>query len=135
MTAGYSSTRLAKKLGIKSAFKVHLVNEPEHYHRLFSDWPELVEQVKTPETESLDFIHVFCREEKDLHEAAKQIPLLKKNGSMWISWVKLSSKLPSCFKENHIRDFMLDAGLVDVKVAAIDADWSGLKFMYRLKDR
>ncbi|MDW3209412.1 MAG: DUF3052 domain-containing protein [Reichenbachiella sp.] len=135
MTAGYSSTPLAKKLGIRSAFKVHLVNEPAHYHSLFSDWPELVEKVDTPDKESLDFIHVFCKEEKDLKEAAEHIPLLKKNGILWVSWIKLSSKLPSCFKENHIRDYMLNAGLVDVKVAAIDADWSGLKFMYRLKDR
>ena len=135
MTAGYSSTPLAKKLGIKSAFKVLLVNAPDHYHGLFSDWPELVEQVNHPESESLDFIHVFCREENDLKVAAKQIHFLKKNGSIWVSWVKLSSDLPSPFRENHIRDYMLDAGLVDVKVAAIDSDWSGLKFMYRLRDR
>ncbi|SMD32903.1 Protein of unknown function [Reichenbachiella faecimaris] len=135
MTAGYSSTPLAKKLGIKSAFKVLLVNEPDHYHDLFSDWPELVEHIDQPEVESIDFIHIFCREEKDLKEAANQIPWLKKNGTMWVSWVKLSSKLPSPFRENHIRDYMLDAGLVDVKVAAVDADWSGLKFMYRLRDR
>lgn len=135
MTAGYSSTPLAKKLGIKSAYKVLLVNEPNHYHTLFSDWPELVEQIESPKPESLDFIHIFCHEANDLKAAAQQIPFLKKSGILWVSWVKLSSKLPSPFRENHIRDYMLDAGLVDVKVAAIDTDWSGLKFMYRLRDR
>lgn len=135
MTSGYSTTPLAKKLGIKSAFKVHLVNEPKHYLELFSDWPELVQLVDAPQKESVDFIHIFCWKEKDLQKAAKQIPLLKKNGMLWVSWIKLSSAMSSCFKENHIRDCLLAAGLVDVKVAAIDADWSGLKFMYRLKDR
>lgn len=135
MTAGYSSTPLAKKLGIKTGFKVLIVNEPEHYKSLFSDWPELTEFVRNPTDESVDFIHIFCLEEKDLELSKQQISYMKKNGSLWVSWVKLSSQLPSIFKEDQIRNYLLNAGLVDVKVAAVDKDWSGLKFVYRLKDR
>ena len=135
MTAGYSSTPLAKKLGIKFGFKFSIINEPAHYMSLFSDWPMQTECVENMTQECMDFIHVFCSEEKDLHLVVQQIPYLKKTGSLWVSWVKRSSPLPSIFKEDHIRNYLLDAGLVDVKVAAIDKDWSGLKFVYRLKDR
>lgn len=135
MAAGYSSTPLAKKLGIKSSFKLLLLDAPEYYFELFSDWPVNTEIIKYPKPETVDFIHVFCQCDDDLAKGANAIKYLKKNGLLWISWVKLSSQLPSCFKENDIREYFLAAGLVDVKVAAIDKDWSGLKFVYRLRDR
>jgi hypothetical protein len=54
---------------------------------------------------------------------------------MWISWPKKSSGVATNLDENIIRDFGLEAGLVDVKVCAVDETWSGLKFVYRVKDR
>ena len=54
---------------------------------------------------------------------------------IWISWPKKSSKVPSDLDENLIRDFGLKEGLVDVKVCAVNEIWSGLKFMFRIKDR
>ncbi|MEO9967351.1 MAG: DUF3052 domain-containing protein [Reichenbachiella sp.] len=135
MNAGYSTTPLAKKLGIKSSAKIFLINAPEHYFDLFSDWPVNTEIVEEPAPESVDFIHIFCQKKEDLLNGNGYIKYLKKNGLLWISWIKLSSKMPSCFKENDIRDYFLAAGLVDVKVAAVDKDWSGLKFVYRLEDR
>lgn len=135
MTAGYSSTPLAKKLGIKSNFNLLLLGAPDYYFDLFSDWPVNTKIVNQPTEESVDFIHIFCKQEDDLKKGAEHIKFMKRNGLMWISWVKMSSELPSCFKENDIREFFLAAGLVDVKVAAVDKDWSGLKFVYRLKDR
>ena len=60
---------------------------------------------------------------------------LKKNGMMWISWPKKSSKIKTDLYENVIREFGLKEGLVDVKVCAVDETWSGLKFVIRLKDR
>lgn len=135
MTAGYSSTPLARKLGIKTSFKILLVNSPSHYASLFSDWPEEVEPIQNPTEETIDFIHVFCTNDIDLQQAANHIPYLKKTGMLWVSWPKGSSKLETTLSRDLIRNYLLDAGLVDVKVAAIDNNWSGLKFVYRLKDR
>ena len=67
-----------------------------------------------------------------LPELKKEI---KKNGMIWISWYKVSSGKTSGISENRIRDIALACGLVDVKVCAIDEDWSGLKLVIRLKDR
>jgi hypothetical protein len=57
------------------------------------------------------------------------------DGALWVSWYKKAAKIPTDVDENIVRDIGLDNGLVDVKVAAIDAQWSGLKFVYRVKDR
>jgi hypothetical protein len=54
---------------------------------------------------------------------------------IWISWYKTSSGKKTELSENIIRDTALAVGLVDVKVCAIDEDWSGLKLVFRLKDR
>jgi hypothetical protein len=62
-------------------------------------------------------------------------PFLKMNGMFWVSWPKGSSGIASDLDREHIRNFLLANGLVDVKICAIDRDWSGLKFMYRIKDR
>lgn len=84
----------------------------------------------------MDFIHSFVSEAKIFKkEFTKYKKYLKKNGILWISWPKKSSKAPSDLDENFIRDFGLKEGLVDVKVCAVDDVWSGLKFMFRIKDR
>jgi hypothetical protein len=66
-------------------------------------------------------------------------PKLKKSldlaGTLWISWPKGASKVKTDLNENVVREIGLSNGLVDVKVCAVDEVWSGLKFMYRLKDR
>ena len=56
-------------------------------------------------------------------------------GMIWINWPKRSSKIETDLSRDPIRNFLLKNGLVDVKVCAVDTDWSGLKFMYRIKDR
>lgn len=88
------------------------------------------------EYESLDFAHVFCYTIKELEEEfSKTRQALKKTGAMWVSSPKKSSKIRTDLNGNVVRTYGLNNGLVDVKVAAIDEDWSALKFMYRLKDR
>ncbi len=134
-TIGYSGTPLAKKLGIKEGFNIHLVNIPDYYFKLFSDFPD-VNVVDDPEKESLDFIHLFSTTTREFEEQSLRLkPLLKKNGMLWASWPKGSSKLETDLSRDPIRNFLLRNGLVDVKVCAVDKDWSGLKFMYRIKDR
>jgi hypothetical protein len=131
--AGYSSTPLIKKLGIKEGALVLTVNEPTEYWDLLAPLPE-VQIVKSKK--EVDFIHVFVTHQKEFKkEFLKRKAQLKKDGMMWISWPKKSSKVPSDLDENIIRDFGLTNDLVDVKVCAVTEVWSGLKFMYRLKDR
>jgi len=136
MPSGYSGTPLAKKLGIKTGHSYLLCNEPKHYFDLFDDFPSDVIQLKKIENETADFIHIFCTTEEQLLTYAYQHkPALKKTGMLWVSWPKGSSKIKSDLKREPIREYLLSIGLVDIKVAAVDEDWSGLKFVYRLKDR
>lgn len=136
MPAGYSGTPLARKLGLKEGFKVLLHNQPNHYFELFSDLPEALEIVKEYEAESIDFIHIFTTTFEELEKIVPDYKAaLKKNGLIWISWPKGKSKIKTDLKRDMIREHLLDIGLVDVKVAAVDEDWSGLKFVYRVEDR
>ena len=135
--AGYSGTPLLKKLGIKAGNSVLTVNEPDHYFEMLGDIPEEVEIVDMDYSEPINFIHFFCRELDELHNL---FPILKeklaKDGMIWISWIKKASKnYDWTFTETEVRSYGLQIGLVDVKVCAVDEDWSGLKFMYRKEDR
>lgn len=135
MAAGYSNKTLVQKLGIKPGFEVYFFNLPEHYFELLEDLPGDI-TFGLEEEQSIDFIHYFCQE---LAQLVSDFPMLKETlkptGMLWISWPKGSSKIATDLNENVIREVGLAQGLVDVKVAAIDEDWSGLKFVYRLTDR
>ncbi len=136
MLSGYSQTPLAKKLGIKEDYTALFINEPKHYFQLFEDLPSSLEYVERPASGSMDFIHLFCIDRATLIANAKICKeALKKTGILWVSWPKGSSQIPTDLKREPIREHLLSLGLVDTKVAAIDKDWSGLKFVYRLKDR
>ena len=92
--------------------------------------------MKKVQSEKADFIHLFCTTFKELIKVVpKYKSTLKKNGLMWISWPKGSSAIPTDLKRDPIREYLIEIGLVDVEVAAVDEDWSGLKFVYRKKDR
>lgn len=134
-TAGYSTTPLAKKLGIKDGHAVVLVNQPNHYLLLFEDMPE-VNYIVSPSKDAADFIHLFCTSRVDFEKQSLELkPALKMTGMLWVSWPKGSSKMETDLNRDYIREYLLENGLVDVKVCAVDQDWSGLKFMYRIKDR
>jgi len=68
-------------------------------------------------------------------QLSKLKPLLKKTGMLWVSWPKGASSIPTDIKRDPLREFVLTQGLVDIKVCAVDQDWSSLKFVYRTKDR
>ncbi|PRX57285.1 DUF3052 family protein [Flagellimonas meridianipacifica] len=135
-TAGYSGTPLAKKLGIKPGFMVQVFNAPKSYFEFFHEFPDEVVLVNSSESVEVDFIHIFATTPKEL-ESSLEIgkPNLKKNGILWISWPKKSSKIPTEIDKFAVMKAGQDCGLVDTKVAAVDDQWSGHKFMYRLKDR
>lgn len=134
--SGYSGTPLAKKLGLKANAKMMVYNQPKHYFKLSTDLPSSFEVSESFKPQSVDFIHLFVLwfdELKSILDAYKNA--LGKEGMMWISWPKGTSNLETDLKRDIIREYLLSMGLVDVKVAAIDKDWSGLKFIYRIKDR
>lgn len=133
--AGYSGTPLVRKLGIRSGHRVAAWRPPVPYADLVADLPEDVQLLSRP-TKDLDVLHVFVSRQKDLRE---RMPSWKKairsDGMLWISWPKKSSKLDKDLDEGDVRRIGLQSGLVDVKICAVDEDWSGLKFVYRKKDR
>jgi hypothetical protein len=133
--AGYSGTPLPKKLGIKAGSRIALVNAPNDFESELGELPDNVQFIKRP-TKSLDIILLFVLSERALdRDFAKLAARLKANGMIWIAWPKKSSGVATDLAEQRVRDIGLNAGLVDVKVCAIDETWSGLKFVYRLKDR
>src|SRR3989337_4006772 len=133
--AGYSGTALVKKLGVKEGMTMYVFQNPAGYFDWLSPLPENV-IVKSKLNSEVDFIHSFVSEAKIFQrEFVKYKTHLRKKGMLWVSWPKKSSKMPSDLDENLIREFGLKEGLVDVKVCAVDEVWSGLKFMFRIKDR
>lgn len=114
---------------------MYIFKNPPDYFDWLSPLPVDIKVTNTLKAE-VDFIHSFLTESNVFKtEFVKYKKHLKKNGMLWISWPKKSSKVPTDLDENVIRDFGLQEGLVDVKVCAVDQVWSGLKFMYRIKDR
>ncbi|WP_350289204.1 DUF3052 family protein [uncultured Croceitalea sp.] len=135
-THGYSGRPLDKKLGIKEGYVIKVVNSPKKYIEFFFSFPKDVQIVHSEEKIPIDFAHIFCTTEKELEtNFATAKKNLKKTGILWVSWPKKSSKIPTEIDKFNVMDFGLRSGLVDTKVAAIDADWSGHKFVYRTKDR
>ena len=133
--AGYSGTPLVKKLGIKDDSRVALVNAPKDFQATLADLPDNVKFVKAT-TKSLDLILFFVLAERILaREFTKLAARLTSNGMIWIAWPKKSSGVKTDLTFDNVQRIGLDAGLVDVKICAIDDTWSGLKFVYRLEDR
>ncbi len=135
MPAGYSGTPLIRKLGLESGHKAVFLDAPSHYLDLLGELPESV-QVLTRLGRQMDFIHYFATQETALR---RRLPAIRRalalDGKLWISWAKKSSPLATDLAEGAVRSAGLDAGLVDVKICAVDEDWSGLKFVYRIEDR
>ena len=133
-TAGYSGTPLYKKLGIKAGDRVWFSGNPDGYEAELQKAGEV--QLAAKLTANIDFAHMFTASRSDL---ARNFPKLKSalkiDGMIWISWPKKSSGVKTDLDENIVRELGLKAGLVDVKVCAVDDVWSGLKFVFRLKDR
>lgn len=133
--AGYSGTPLQKKLGLKEGFRALLIHEPHDYQDLLGN-PPGIEYIQSQFEEPLDFVHLFADSELTLHRDFPPLKdFIKKDGMIWVSWIKGASKLNTDITGNEVHDLGLQLGLVDVKVCAFDEDWSALKFMYRKEDR
>jgi hypothetical protein len=133
-TVGYSGKRLVDKLGIKPGMNAIAVNAPINYAHLIEGAP-VAPKASLPKTGAFDFIHVFVKDRAALEASAPKLdPILAKGGMIWISWPKKTSPMFKDLTEDGIRAVILPPGkLVDVKVAAVDENWSGLKLYRRTK--
>lgn len=133
-SVGYSGTPLIKKLGVKAGMRVSFVNPPEGYASMLGPLPDGIEE--TADGPDMDFVQLFtCLRQELEMEFPRLKRLLKPNGMLWVSWPKRAAKIETDVTENVVRDIGLSNGLVDVKIAAVDEMWSGLKFVYRPKGR
>ena len=132
---GYSGTPLVTKLGVKPGFRVALVNAPRGFKEELGPLPKSA-KYKSGTSDSLDLILVFVSSENQLMpKFASLAAKLQKSGMIWVAWPKKSSGVVSDLTFAKVQRIGLDAGLVDVKICAVNEIWSGLKFVYRLKDR
>ena len=134
-TTGYSGTPLTTKLGLKEGETLVLVNAPEGIEAFMAPLPA-ASALSRRLAASNRLVLLFCQDtaalKKSLSAMAKK---LHADGSLWISWPKKSSPLFVDLTEDGIRTIVLQTGLVDVKVCAVNDDWSGLKLMVRKEQR
>jgi len=133
--AGYSGRPLVEKLGIKPNTRIAILNAPRGYRTTLGKLPPGV-TVTSAARGVLPFIHFFTVDRAILE---RQLPALLRalapDGALWVSWPKKASGVPTDMTEDVVRAVALPTGLVDVKVAAVDDVWSGLKLVRRLKNR
>lgn len=133
MTAaiGYSGKPLIDKLGVREGDTLAVMDAPATYADLVAPLPDGVRLIDGPDPKAR-VLHLFVRDRADL-EAKIGLALADRpeGGMVWISWPKKSSGLFIDLTEDGVRAVVLPTGWVDVKVCAVDADWSGLKFLRR----
>jgi hypothetical protein len=133
--AGYSQRPLIDKLGVRAGARTIVLRAPAGYLELLPELPERA-QLVTRLVGLFDVMQYFATSTEQLEAVLPNLVRhLHSDGMLWISWAKQTSPLHSGLSEPMVRELGLRAGLVDVKVAALTDDWSGLKFVYRLKDR
>jgi hypothetical protein len=120
MEEKWRGTPLIKKLGVKPGMKICILDAPPDYDELLGKLPPSVEKVSLADLEN---------------QFSSFKAVLAPAGMLWVSWLKKSAKQPTDLTEDIIRHIALANGFVDVKVCAVNQDWSGLKLVYRLKDR
>ncbi|MEO1553748.1 MAG: DUF3052 domain-containing protein [Pseudomonadota bacterium] len=126
---GYSGKPLYQKLGLKPGMRCLPIRAPAHYPDLV-DGAECVRFLKR--AAAVDLVHIFCRRKRDMAPLFQRaLNSVVTGGTIWVSWPKKSSSLYQDLTEQDFRNHILPLGWVDVKVCAVDADWSGLKFLRR----
>ena len=132
--AGYSGTPLPAKLGVKPGARVLLDGAPPE--PLVEPLPDGVTLHRRPGREPYDVVLLFAPDAARLRDRwPALVPRVETAGRLWVCWPKKASGVPTDLSDNLVREFGLDQGLVDVKVCAVDATWSGQAFVRRLRDR
>jgi hypothetical protein len=135
VTAGYSGTPLPKKLGIKEESRLAVLNAPDGFDATLGEMPPGVRFSRRAQG-TYDVIVCFVTKRSELARRFDGLMrALDFAGGLWIGWPKRSSGMATDVTEDVVREIALANGLVDNKVCAIDETWSGLRLVYRLKDR
>jgi hypothetical protein len=133
--AGYSGTPLPRKLGIKEGHRVAFPGAPAGFDGTLGQLPHGV-TVKRQARGPLDVVVAFITRRAELERRfARLAAALEPSGGLWIAWPKRASGVPTDLTEDVVREVAVANGLVDNKVCAIDGTWSGLRLVYRLRDR
>jgi hypothetical protein len=129
-SAGYSGTPLPKKLGFKSGMTAAFLDPPAQLDGLLGELDGV--SVKRALRGRVDIVLCFVTARRDLERRAGRLrEAIAPDGMVWICWPKRASKVATDVTEDVVRDVLLPTGLVDVKVAAVDETWSGLKLVVR----
>ncbi len=130
--AGYSGTPLAKKLGIKPGYRLHIMAAPREYRDWLAPLPEDVVFDRRGGRGNCDMVHLFVESAIALRRA---LPNARRTitpaGAIWVSWHKKSSGIATDVTEGTVRGLALETDLVDVKICAVTDIWSGLKLVVR----
>lgn len=126
---GYSGTPLHRKLGLKPGTRCLLLSAPPHYPDLVAGAEDVAFSNRF---RTAGIVHLFCKRRSELERRiGRALERVEEGGALWVSWPKKSSPLHADLTEDGLREVILPLGWVDVKVCAVDGDWSGLKFMRR----
>ena len=129
--AGYSSTPLARKLGIAAGSRVAALHAPDGYRDWLVPLPEGV-RFEAKVSATTDVVHLFVERRADLQALLDSLrDRIAPAAAVWVSWPKKASKVPTDITEDTIREIALPLGFVDVKVCAVSEVWSGLKLVIR----
>jgi hypothetical protein len=130
-SAGYSGTPLAQKLSLRDGQRTWWENMPDTVRTEIEAGGVVLTLLEAP-VGPIDAAHVFVTSRAALEDSIRRLlPLLDPAGFLWVSWPKQAAKVPTDINEDVIREVALPTGLVDVKVCAVDAIWSGLKLVIR----
>ena len=120
MTAGYSGTALAQKLGLKPGMRSWFLNMPDSVRAEIERDAPPIERLESPEP-PVDLAHIFVTSCAALDcELRMLLPLIARDGTIWVSWPKRASKVATDITEDVIREIALPLHLVDVKVCSVD---------------
>ena len=135
-SAGYSGTPLPRKLGIKPGHRIALLGAPDGFEGgTLSDLPDAVAVARRAGA-AADVIVSFHTRRAELERRLPALrAMMEPAAGLWIAWPKRASKVPTDITEDVVREIALPTGLVDNKVCAIDATWSGLRLVIRLEHR
>jgi hypothetical protein len=135
MTSGYSGTPLAQKLGLKPGMRAWWLGVPDSVRAEIDRDAPPIKRLDSPES-PVEFAHIFVTSCAALDcELRMLLPLIARDGMVWVSWPKKASKVATDITEDVIREIALPLHLVDVKVCAVDDTWSGLKLVIRREHR
>lgn len=135
MTSGYSGAPLPRKLGINEASVLAVIGDPGHFMLLVNPLPPDV-RVRTSARGRADTAVFFTMRRRDLEGRIDSLArMVFPDGGLWVCWPKRASRVPTDMTEDVVREVVLPRGLVDVKVAAIDETWSGLRVVHRRENR